>query len=244
MSEFPLTPGDVRQVALWTRQKDAALELIDQAEAWIAGVPVDNPFLGSCPVQLRIMRETVIHAFAEQVAHLIYTHYHCRVPLWELLAAHPRDCRAEDVLNLALQTLHGQSVAEHARDQIRQRLARPSTGDWRVQGPKVTIARLLTFTETADHRYLLNRFQLVYLIDALECWATGSLYAAWVIWDRILPTPPHDTADNWFTDHPTPLTAVQSLRYFKNGRVDITFATPEQAQAFVQQFGPIITKRD
>ncbi|NMP24402.1 hypothetical protein [Sulfobacillus harzensis] len=240
---FPLTPGDIRLVEQLTRQKNEALAFVGRCEALMADVPEDNPFLGASPMSLRSGREEVVNGFINRIARLLSEHYQCDINTWDLLKDRPHDCDAEAVLTLAVQELKGQSVAEAARDKIRAVLVRCTGRQWTIQGRKVTIPRLLYFQEHFDHRYSLPTGQIDPLINALACWSTGALYADWRLWSLSFPRFPYAPAADWFRAYPTPLTAIESLRYFKNGRVDVTFGTAEQAQDFVAQFGPAAEAR-
>ncbi|MCL5116601.1 MAG: hypothetical protein M1272_05560 [Firmicutes bacterium] len=241
MSVFPLTPGDVRQVAKWTREKNEALAFIARCEALIAETPEDNSFLGTSPVDVRHPPEEIISRFVKQIADMLADHYQCKVETWDVLKEQPRDCDAEKILELGAQQLNGQSVGEAARAQIKANLGRHTGSSWSLQGRKVTITNLLYFQESWNHEYNLPYGQLTPLVDALACWATGALYADWRLWSIIQPRSHYATADEWFRVHPTPVTAIEGLRYFKNGRVDIIFATAEQARDFVAQYGTALS---
>ncbi len=242
MSTFPLTPGDVRQVAEWTREKNEALAFLDRCEALIAETPEDNSFFGTSPVEVRHPHEEVVSGFVKRIAEMLADHYQCKVETWDVLKEQPRDCDAEKVLELGAQQLNGQSVGESARAQIKADLARHTRSSWSLNGRKVTIHSLLYFQESSwDHEYNLPHGQLTPLVNALACWATGALYADWRLWSIIQPRSHYATAEEWFRVHPTPVTAIEGLRYFKNGRVDIIFATAEQARDFTAQYGTAVS---
>lgn len=238
MSVFPLSPGDMLQIAQWTCDKAEALAFIDRCDALVAETPTDNPFLGVTPLLLRTRRDEIVSAFVNRIAALLADHYQCRVDTWELLKEPPADCDAEAVLALAVATLDGQSVAEAARRRMRTALSQRSRRPWILHGRKLTLPHFLYFYETFDHRFSVSDGQIDPLFNALACWSTGALYADWRLWSVAFPRFPNATAAEWFTMHETPVTAVEGLRYFKNGRVDIIFATAEQARDFMSHYGP------
>lgn len=241
MSHFPLTPGDRILVAEWTHQKDEALAFVARSEALIAEYSEDNLFLGPEPVVLRTGRDAVIQAFVRRLAGLLSDHYHCDVNARDLVKDHP-DCDADAVFDQALQLLAGQSVEEHARSKIRDTLLARSGLAWALRQRQVTIPTALYFHKSAgrDDAYHLSSGQIMPLITALTYWATGAWYADWRLWTEVVPSTYYATAEAWFTTHPTPFTAIESLRYFKNGRVDVTFATDAQAQDFFDRYRPNI----
>ena len=242
MSQFPLTPEDARQIDEWTRAKNDALAFLTRWEALAAETPKNNPFLGSLSLDVSHTRQDVIIQFVQGIKSLLADHYHCSVDTWALLKDRPQDCAAETVLDLGIKQLNGQSLPTFVQAQIRADLAQQTRGSaWTLSGRKVTIPHLLYFHVFWDHTYSMPRGQLAPLINALAYWATGALYVDWQLWSIIYPQLSCVTADALFRVHPTPVSAVKGLRYFKNGRVDIIFATAEQARDFMAQYGPSLS---
>ena len=242
MSQFPLTPEDARQIAEWTCAKNAALAFLTRWEALVAESPQDNPFLGSLPLDVSHARQDVVIRFVQGIVGLLADHYHCPVDTGALLKDRPRDCAAETVLDRGIQRLNGQSLPAFVQTQIRDALAQQTRSSvWSLSDQKVTISHCLYFRESGDHTYHLFRGHLVPLINAVAYWATGAYYVDWRLWSIIRPQLSYAPADAWFRVHPTPVSAVKGIRYFKNGRVDIIFATADQARDFAAQYGPSLS---
>ncbi|MHB1957362.1 MAG: hypothetical protein ACYCOU_26915 [Sulfobacillus sp.] len=242
MSTFPLTSGDRIQVAEWTRQKEEALAFVAQAEAFLTDVPYTNLFLGSEPVVLRAGQDVVLQAFVDRLIALLADHYHCVVPVGSLLHDRAAGIEADAVFDLALRQLAEQSVDDHVRIRIREKLLASSGLSWALHDRRVTIPAVLYFSSYPGVgktvHYHLPPGQLTPLFTALHYWATGAWYTDLRLWAPSVPSTYYATADHWFTAHPTPLTAVKRLRYFKNGRVDVTFATAAEAQDFFDHYRP------
>lgn len=238
-AKFPLSSADAAYLADLAREKNQALALLDQCAALLADVPTDNAFLAYVPLNLDGGRKTVVHRFVAQVVRVLADHYQCRLDI-EALLREQQDWTVDAILDRAVQQLGGRSAAQAARDHIRQDVLRRSHVPWVQRGRTVTIPGFLVFIESAWARDVaLPTGQLTPLITALEEWATGALYADLERWEMAYPghggQPPHV----WFTTHPTPLAGV-FLRYFKNGRIDITFASAALAQDFLHVYGPPI----
>lgn len=239
-AQFPLSPVDAAYLSDLAREKDQALALLDQCAALVADVPADNEFLAYAPLDLDGGRRTVIHRFVAQVTRLLTNHYQCTLDVEALVREQQDPWTVDAILDRAVQQLGGRSVAQTARDHIRQDVLRRSHAPWVQRGRTVTIPGFLVFIESAWTRDVaLPTGQLTPLITALEEWATGALYVDLQRWAMAYPAhggqPPHV----WFTTHPTPFAGV-FLRYFKNGRVDITFASAALAQDFLHVYGPPI----
>lgn len=177
--------------------------------------------------------------FVTEVAKYLRGRYNLCLDSHKVESAFPKDSdlTAEEIVREFLHQVGGSEFREAAVAQIKKRLREAVTNGFRLVGAKLILDRFVQVERfwSDPHVTCLSRRQVKSLFDALENFEVGGLEMGEVfkqIQDRVIGIQSCEAFNRFKVEGKK----VKAIQFRKNWNVEVTFADPKTAAAFVAEY--------
>lgn len=243
-ASFSLTPAQAAFCETLDAERQAALDFLVRHQHFLVESGVHNRFYDSDRIELPdTAAKKITETFLRIVLEKITQWYGFTVDLYDFPHPLPDPLTLEIILEEVARQLGGEAVSDRVLREIRNafRAMGPRRKDLAptVQGATLRLPSWVYFRETSwsnPKTYYLDREDFLRLARTLAHFAYGDPAMVGSFSHAYMPS--YSPADCWFRRFDFPTSKVQALRWYKNGRVDLTLADAATAQQFVATYLP------